>query len=145
MSSHQNSAEVIDPKFDDNGSNLLNTEEEADVTYIHYINATNDICMNDDENFIHKYYAPFLSSKNHEDVSSGSRYDSAKRRVFCHKNIILDLLLNESNSFEWEVSLLFFVLDDNKLSSHMAQISEQINYSNKKIHSYDQISKIIVN
>ena len=35
----------------------------------------NEISMNDDDNFIHKYYAPFLSSKNHEYVYSGSEYD----------------------------------------------------------------------
>ena len=51
--------------------NLLNTEEEADITYIQYINGTNDISINYDGNCIHKYYAPFLSSKNHEDISSG--------------------------------------------------------------------------
>ena len=59
--------------------------------------------MNDDETFIHKYYAPFLSSNNHEDVSSGSEYDSAKRRIRRNINIILDLLLNKSKSFEWQV------------------------------------------
>ena len=41
--------------------------------------------MNDGDNSMHKYYAPFLSSKNHEDESSGSEYNSAKRRV-CHQN-----------------------------------------------------------
>ena len=49
--------------------------------------------MNDDENYIHKYYAPFVSSKNHEDVSSGLEYDSVKRRLCGQKNMILDLLL----------------------------------------------------
>ena len=39
---------------------------------------------------MHRYYAPFLSSNNNEDVSSGSEYDSAKRRVPRNKNIILD-------------------------------------------------------
>ena len=39
--------------------------------------------MNDDDNFIHEYYATFLS-KNHEDVSSVSEYDSDKRTVCCH-------------------------------------------------------------
>ena len=34
--------------------------------------------MNDDGNSMHKYYAPFLSSNNLEDVSSGSEYDSTK-------------------------------------------------------------------
>ena len=28
--------------------------------------------MNDDDNFIHKYYAPFLSLNNHSDVSTES-------------------------------------------------------------------------
>ena len=37
--------------------------------------------MNDNDNYMYKYYAPFLSSSNHEDVSSGSEYDSAKLRV----------------------------------------------------------------
>ena len=44
-------------------------------------------------------------SKNYEDVSSGSEYDSAKRTVSRHKNNIWDLLLNKSKSFEWKVSL----------------------------------------
>ena len=45
------------------------------MTSINSINATNDISINDDDNFIHKYYASFLSSKNHEGVSSRSEYD----------------------------------------------------------------------
>ena len=40
---------------------------------------------------------------------------------------------------------IFLVLDGNKISSRMAQISEHINYSNHKIHSYDQMSKMVVN
>ena len=59
--------------------------------------------MNDDSNFINSYYAPFLSSENHDDVSSGSEYDSLKKRVRPNKNIILDLLLNKPNSFKWQV------------------------------------------
>ena len=43
-----------------------------DVTSIQYMNATNDIYTNENENFTHKYYAPFLPSKNNEDISSGS-------------------------------------------------------------------------
>ena len=41
------------------GKKLLNTEEGADVTSLKSINATNDISMIDDENVMHKYYAPF--------------------------------------------------------------------------------------
>ena len=66
MLSHQNPEEIIYHTCNDNGINLLNTREEADVISIHSINSTNDISMNDDDNYIHKYYAPFLSSKNHE-------------------------------------------------------------------------------
>ena len=51
--------------------------------------------MNYDENFIHKYYAPFLLSRNNEDVSSGSEYDSAKQRVCCHNIFIFGLLLKK--------------------------------------------------
>ena len=38
-----------------------------------------------------------------------------------------------------------FFLNDNKLSSHMAQISEHINYTNHNIHFYGQMEKMIVN
>ena len=47
-----------------------------DFTCINSTNETNDISKNDDDKIFHKYYAPFLSSNNHEDVSSGSEYDS---------------------------------------------------------------------
>ena len=86
-----------------------------------------------------------LSSNNYEYVSSVSEYDSAKWIVFRDKKIILDLLLNKLNIFELQVSLLFFVLNDKKLSSHMAQISEHINSLHQKIYSRDQMIKIIVN
>ena len=66
---------------------------------IHSSNANNYISGNNEENFIHKYYEPFLSSNNHEDVSSGTEYDSAKRRFCRNRNIILYLLLNKSKSF----------------------------------------------
>ena len=36
-------------------------------------------------------------------------------------------------------------LDDNKLSSHMSQISEHLNYTNQKIHSYYQINMMVFN
>ena len=55
--------------------------------------------MNEDEHFIHKYNEPFLPSKNNGDLSSGSKYDSAKRRVRRNEKIILDLLLIKSNIF----------------------------------------------
>ena len=54
-----------------------------------YYNATNDISMKNDESFIHKYYAPFLSSKNNEDVSSGSEYVQLnKKKRMSHQLII---------------------------------------------------------
>ena len=99
IASHNNSTGVIDHTCNYNGIDLINTEEEADVTSIQSMNRTNDISINEDEIFIHKYYAPFLPSKNNEYVSSGSEYDSAKQIVRCNKNIILDLLLNKSKSF----------------------------------------------
>ena len=48
---------------DENGINLFNTVEKADVTSIQSINETNGICINDDENVIHKYYATVSQSK----------------------------------------------------------------------------------
>ena len=59
--------------------------------------------MNDDDNYMHKYYARFLSSNNHENVSSGSEYDKAKWILYFNKNIILDLILNKSKGFERKV------------------------------------------
>ena len=41
--------------------------------------------------------------------------------------------------------MLLFVLNSKEFSSHMAHISEHINYPNKNIHSYYQMSTIIVN
>ena len=40
--------------------------------------------MNDDVNILHKYYSPFLSPNKYEDVSTGTEYDTEKRRVSCH-------------------------------------------------------------
>ena len=74
ISYNHNSSEVIYHTCDDNGNNLLNYEKEADVTSINYINAMNNLYMNNNDNFIHTYYAPFLSSKNLADVSFGSEY-----------------------------------------------------------------------
>ena len=71
-----------------------------DVTSIQSTNGTNDISMNDDENFIHKYYSSFLLSKNHEDIPSGLEHDTSKRRVRHNKKNILNLLFNKSKSFE---------------------------------------------
>ena len=50
------SAEIIDHVCDDSGINLVNTEEEADVIYISSKNRTNDIYMNYDGNYLHKFY-----------------------------------------------------------------------------------------
>ena len=55
----------------------------------------------------------------------------------------MGLLLKKSKSFEWNLLLLFFVLNDNELSSHMSQINEYINSSNLKKY-YNKVSKMIV-
>ena len=68
--SHQNTVQIIDHTLDDNRLTLVNTEEEVDVASIHSINITNDIYMNDDDNYIHKYYLPYLSSNNNGDIFS---------------------------------------------------------------------------
>ena len=94
ISSNRNSAEIIDHTCYDNENISVNTEEEVDVTCINYINETNKISTSDDDNYIHKYYALFLLSKIHKYASSGTEYNSTKRRVRCQKNVILDLLLN---------------------------------------------------
>ena len=55
ISSHQNSAQLTFHKCDIKEINIVNTDEEVDVTSVHAINATNDISKNDDLNHIHKY------------------------------------------------------------------------------------------
>ena len=89
----------MDHTCDESVNNVLNIEEEAVVTSIYSINITNNISMNYYYNYMHKYYAPFLSSNNHLYVSSGSEYNSDKRRVCCNKKVPLDSIINESNSF----------------------------------------------
>ena len=54
ISSNYNSAELIDHTCDDNGKNTP-YRKKADFTSINTINATNDLSMNDDNEFIHKY------------------------------------------------------------------------------------------
>ena len=41
--------------------------------------------------------------------------------------------------------IVIFVINDTKMSSHMDQISEHINSSNQKIHSYQQMGTMIFN
>ena len=43
------------------------------------------------------------------------------------------------------LSVLLYVMNDKKSTSHMAKIKQQINNINHKIYSYDQMSKGIVN
>ena len=54
-----NPVEIIDHACDESGINLLNSQKKVDFTCIHSSNETNKISMNDDKNYIHKYYAPF--------------------------------------------------------------------------------------
>ena len=86
ISYHHNSAWVTDHACDDSGINLINTEEEVYFTCIHYRNETNDRNNNNDDNILHKYYAPFLSSKDQEDISTVTEYNSAKHRCCMNKN-----------------------------------------------------------
>ena len=145
ISSHHNSVKGVDHACDENGKNLLNKEEKADITSINYINAANAISMNDYGNFIHKDYSPFLSSNNHEYVSSVSEYDSGKRIVCHNENKFSDLSLNKSKSFEWQVSLLFFSQRQEIFITYGSDYWQHINSSNHKIHSHDQMSKMITN
>ena len=62
ISSYQNSSEVLHHTCDENDKKL-NKEEEAYVTPINSINATDDISMNYDDNFTHKYYVIFYHQR----------------------------------------------------------------------------------
>ena len=68
-----------------------------------------------------------------------------KNKDLSSQKCYFGLVLNKLKSFKCQVSLLFFVLNKNKLSSHMDQIREKIYSSNHKTHSYDQMIKMIVN
>ena len=68
-----------------------------------------------------------------------------KNKDLSSQKCYFGLVLNKSKSFNGQVSLLFFVLNKKKLSSHMDQISEKFNSSNHKTHSCDQMIKMIVN
>ena len=57
VSSHQNYLEIIVHTCDDNRINLLNKEEKSDAAHIHYINETNYISMNDDDNLSCEKYS----------------------------------------------------------------------------------------
>ena len=59
---------MIDHACDYSGINLVNTKEEVYFTCIHSTNETHNISMNYDDP--HKYYAQFLLSNIHEDVST---------------------------------------------------------------------------
>ena len=48
ISSHENSTEIFDHACGDSGINLVNTEEEVDITCINSSNETNAISKNDD-------------------------------------------------------------------------------------------------
>ena len=117
ISCHKDSAKAMDHTCDDNGNNGINIGEEADVTYIHSINATNDISTNDDDNCMHKYYSLFLPSKNHEDVSSVSEYDSEKRRLF---NNPLHLILLERPPCPHSILIIgwLFPIPEYRLQGH---------------------------
>ena len=55
----KNSTKIDGYARDKNGINSVNTEEEVDVTCTHAINETNNMSINDNSNYTHKYYAPF--------------------------------------------------------------------------------------
>ena len=63
---------------------------------------------------------------------------SEKRRVCHHKNYILDLVLKKSRIFKIAFLYVIFCYEQNKLSSHMTQISQHINSTNEKNHSYNK-------
>ena len=74
ISSRHDSSEIFDHTLGDNGIDLVHIEEEAYVTSKYFRIETNHISMNLGDNYIHKYFAQFLSIKNNEDASPGSKY-----------------------------------------------------------------------
>ena len=91
-----------------------------------------------------KFYTPLLLSTNREGVPPRTDFELAKRLICRYKNVIIDSLLNIFLSFGWKVSLLFLVLNDKKLSSHIDQTSQHINIKNHKIYSFYQMKKKLI-
>ena len=80
--------------------------------------------MNDDDKFIHKYYASFFFKEPWKYILRIRIWLSKK--ISCHsKNNILDLLLKIE--WFWMAGIIVVVFPNyKKLSSHMAKISENI-------------------
>ena len=90
-----------------------------DVTCKYSTNETYDISKNYDGKTFHKYYAPFhrqITTK----VYIQQNIIKQKAELVVIKKVIFYLLLYKSKSFEWQIYLLFFVLNYKKLSLHMA-------------------------
>ena len=60
-----------------------------DVTSIHSINATNDISMNDDDKFIHQYYAPFFCQRTTKIYLLDQNMIQKNEQFFVIKNLFL--------------------------------------------------------
>ena len=95
--------------------------------------------MNDDTNFPINIMHLFNHQMTMIMYLQEHKYDSSKTQSLSSYKYYIGFIIKEIKEFEWQVSLLFFVLNNKKLSQHMAQISERINYTNQKNHSYDQI------
>ena len=55
--------------------------------------------MNEYGNYTHKCYSPFLSSNNHEDVSSGSEYDFSKTKILSPEKHYFGFIIKEIKEF----------------------------------------------
>ena len=84
---HPHSPKVMDSERDDSDINSDHTKGEVDAKPIDISNDTMFIYHNHDVNLFHNYYTPLLLSNNQEDVSSGTKFKSAKHQVNCHKMI----------------------------------------------------------
>ena len=87
--------------------NYDNPKGDVDITYINSTNNTTCISKNHDVNVFHNFYEPLLSFTNREYLLQETEFESPKRRIFRHKNAIIDLLLKKPKSFEWKVSYIF--------------------------------------
>ena len=108
ITSHQISVKLIDHERDDNGTSLVNTYKELYVKSIHSINATNDISMNDNDNYIHKYYVPFYHQRTMKIFLQDQNIIQQNKEFIIIKHyygfIIIDI-----KEFECQVSFLFLL------------------------------------
>ena len=114
-----------------------------DATSIHSINATNDIYMNDDDNFIHRHCAPFFCQGTMKMYLMDYNMIHQNEQFIVIKQYF-EYIIKEIKEFWMEGIIVIFFSTKEILSPNMAHISEHINSSNQNKYSHHPRIKTIV-